>query len=42
MFKDRFPISIVKDHDSVFTSHMWHDLFMKVSVMLHLSTMFHP
>jgi hypothetical protein len=37
-----FPTTIVSDHDSVFTSNLWRDLFKLASVKLCLSTAFHP
>lgn len=37
-----FPTSIVSDHDPIFTSHVWHDLFKMASMKLRLSTVFHP
>ena len=36
------PNSIVSDHDPVFTSNLWRDLFNCAVVKLHLSTMFQP
>jgi hypothetical protein len=37
-----FPISIISDHDPVFSSHMWCDLFKMAGVKIRLSTAFHP
>ena len=34
--------SIVSDHDPVFTSHVWWDLFRHAGVQLRMSTAFHP
>ena len=37
-----FPNSIVNDHDPVFTSNLWRDLFNLAGMKLRLSTAFHP
>jgi hypothetical protein len=37
-----FPSSIVSDHDPVFTSNLWRDLFKCAGVKQRLSTAFHP
>ena len=36
-----FP-SIVSDRESVFTGHVWRDLFKMAGVTLRMSTAFHP
>jgi hypothetical protein len=36
------PCSIVSDHDPVFTSHFWSELFQLTGVKLLLSSAFHP
>ncbi|WVZ84101.1 LOW QUALITY PROTEIN: hypothetical protein U9M48_031164 [Paspalum notatum var. saurae] len=38
----RFPSSIVSDRDSVFTGHVWRDLFKMAGVKLRMSIVFHP
>jgi hypothetical protein len=37
-----FPLSIVSDHDPVFTGHVWRDLFQLAGMKLCMSTTFHP
>lgn len=37
-----FSESIVTDHDPVFTSNVWRDLFKMAAVKLKMSTAFHP
>jgi hypothetical protein len=37
-----FPLSIVSDRDPVFIGHVWHDLFQRAGMTLHMSTVFHP
>jgi transposase InsO family protein len=36
------PSSVVSDHDPVFTSNFWRELFKLADVQLHLSSAFHP
>jgi hypothetical protein len=36
------PSSIVSDQDSVFTTHLWRDLFKMTGSKLRMSTTFHP
>ena len=37
-----FPTSIISDRDSVFTSHMWREIFKLAGIQLCFSTVFHP
>ena len=36
------PTAIVSDHDRIFTSHLWRELFKLAGIELHLSTAYHP
>ena len=36
------PQAIVSDHDKVFTSHFWRELFQLAGVELRMSTAYHP
>jgi hypothetical protein len=36
------PASIISDHDLVFTSALWKELFSLAGVMLHMSSAYHP
>jgi transposase InsO family protein len=36
------PASIVSDHDKIFTSHFWRELFRLAQVQLSMSSAYHP
>lgn len=37
-----FPISIISNHDPIFTNNVWCDLFRLTGIKLHMSTTCHP
>lgn len=36
------PLAVVSDHDKIFTSNFWEQLFQSVGTKLHMSTTYHP
>lgn len=36
------PTVIVTDHDRIFTSHLWQDMFKSLDVKLHFNTAYQP
>jgi hypothetical protein len=36
------PEAIISDHDKIFTSHLWQELFRLSGTKLHMSTSYHP